>query len=120
MEKEFIKNLDKVINEYPFPKIHKIIICLILAMIRIRHSPYYVSEIDSAVHLTRIQIFSMIYENDEVNYDKLKNDIDKIFGIIIILPDLKKEIKVINKYCMEKMPAGNIDTFEKFLNKRFN
>ena len=119
MEKAFIENLDKILTKYPLPRVHKAILCLILAMAKIRHKSYYASEIDSAVSLAKILIFSMIFENDEVDYKQLKNDTDKVFGIMLVLPDLKK-IELITKYCQEKMPPDNLDTFEKFLKKRFN
>jgi hypothetical protein len=118
-KKAFIENPDKILTKYPLLRVHKAILCLILAMAKIRHKSYYASEIDSAVSLTKILIFSMIFENDEVDYKQLKNDTDKVFGIMLVLPDLKK-IELITKYCQEKMPAGNIDTFENYFKKRFN
>ena len=120
MGKIFINQLEKIVEKYPFEKVHKIIAHLVLAMLEIRDTKNYLSESIRIISFTKGQILKVIRNLNEDERVEFESEIFNILQVMVVFPDFTgEEIEMIKNFCKKILPKEKRESLENFLKQRF-
>lgn len=116
---DLIKNLQRIIAEYPFPKVHRIIICFVEAMLQLRQTPDFISEVVSFTAFIREQLIRATRAGGPKIQGQISAELIGIIQSIMTFPDLAdQEAQEICQFCQNVAPSDG-PGLDKFLGKLF-
>ncbi|MFA5986043.1 MAG: hypothetical protein WC819_01690 [Parcubacteria group bacterium] len=115
-----IENIQEIVEKYPFPKIHRILACLIVALLKIRHHPNYLSESIEATTIAKRGMTKVLRDLDHAMRVEFEMKIFAIIQIMALFAELKDgDVDAINQYC-EKITPTSEETLKGFMRNHFN
>jgi hypothetical protein len=115
----FIENLERMIAKYPYQKMHKILFCLVLAMLKTRTHPAYMLESINATALAKKYMAKAMRDLGSEAEGEFELEMFELTQSIALFSALsQEEASAIEKYCGE-MAAKRDDGLETFMKTRF-